>query len=64
MVRANSTGVVIDGKQYVEFTGLSSDPKPSGAYLTGSTFLEIDTSNVYFYDEESEAWLKAGVDNA
>lgn len=27
---------------------------------TGSTFLEVDTSDVYFYDEVSETWIKAG----
>ena len=41
--------------------GLSSDTKPTGNYLgmaidNGSTFFEIDTQNVAFYDSVSETW--------
>lgn len=43
------------------FNGLSTDDKPIGSYegmaiANGSTFLEVDTHTVYFYDEEGAQW--------
>ena len=51
-----------DTKKELDLNGLSTDTKPTvsfeGLKLTnGSTFFEMDTQNVYFYDEESEDWL-------
>ena len=37
------------------FVGLSTDTKPTSA-PNGSTFLEMDTSNVYIFDAENEEW--------
>ena len=49
---------------YHEFSGLSTDTKPTGADIaTGSTFVEVDTGDVYFFDEESNTWLKVGGSN-
>lgn len=50
------------GKYEFQFKGLSSDTKPMPAYdareiANGSTFLEMDTMSVYFYDEASRSWL-------
>ena len=44
------------------FSGLSTDTKPTGSYdnlliKNGSSFLEMDTSMVYFYDETNKAWI-------
>lgn len=44
------------------FSGKSTDEKPTHEYDgiaigNGSTFLEMDTKNVFFYDEETEGWL-------
>jgi hypothetical protein len=44
------------------FSGLSSDDKPTGTYngiiiRNGSTFMELDTQDIYFYDAENSAWL-------
>ena len=41
--------------------GLSTDTKPTNTFqgkkiVNGSTFLEVDTQNVYFYDEENGTW--------
>ena len=41
--------------------GLSTDSKPTDAFLglpvtNGSTFLEIDTSDVYIYDAVGQSW--------
>ena len=46
----------------LEIVGLSSDNKPiktTGDYyiMNGSTFLEMDTGVVYFYDEEAQQWI-------
>ena len=30
------------------------------AISTGSVFVEIDTGNVFFFDEDSSSWLKVG----
>ena len=47
----------------VELRGLSTDEKPTvydeeiDSYIdNGSTFIEIDTGKIYFYDLENEQW--------
>lgn len=41
--------------------GKSTDAKPTTEDVgNGSAFVEMDTSNVYFYDEAASAWLKWG----
>ena len=44
-------------KKYVESAGLSTDAKPAGV-VTGSLFLEVDTGDVYSYDEAGSQWDK------
>lgn len=40
-----------------DYRGLSTDAKPVGeAIPNGSTFLEMDTGNVYIFDEENMLW--------
>ena len=41
----------------VSCAGLSTDEKPTAGIATGSDFTEVDTGDVYFYDEESD-WVK------
>lgn len=46
-----------------DFVGLSTDTKPGnggGGYpiINGSTFLEMDTGDLYWFDEESGTWVK------
>lgn len=63
MVRVTGAEFLQDGskKKYMEFAGLSTDEKPiEDHYATGSVFLEVDTQDVYFYDEASAAWIKVG----
>ena len=43
--------------KYVEAMGLSKDTKPSGNFVTGSKFLEVDTAKLFRMDEESGEWL-------
>ena len=61
MVRITDGRVITkDGKRLIEAYGLSTDTKPTDNIMTGSVFIEIDTSNAYFFDEDSNEWLKAG----
>ena len=39
----------------LDLRGLSTDTKPTGA-PNGSTFMEIDTGDVYCYDAENNVW--------
>ena len=46
----------------LEIVGTSSDIKPVESdndcrIMNGSTFLEMDTGIVYFYDEEAQQWI-------
>ena len=51
--------VGVNGKRYVELAGLFNDTKPTDdSYATGSLFLEVDTGDVYAYDEDSSDWGK------
>ena len=59
MVRVTNAGVMQNGVQCVDLAGLSTDVKPIG-FATGSSFLEVDTTDVYLYDEESQEWNKVG----
>jgi len=45
----------------LSFKGLKKDDKPIGSFHglkipNGSSFLEIDTLNMVFYDEENSRW--------
>lgn len=46
-----------------ELRGLSTDTKPTevaGKEVgNGSTFIEIDTGKIFFYDAENELWKEA-----
>lgn len=55
----------IDTVANYEFAGKSTDDKPTQKDIaTGSTFFEVDTGDVYVYEEESGSWMKVGGDNA
>ena len=51
---------VVEGKDYVEIACLSTDTKPTTGIATGSSAFEVDTGDVYFFDEESGEWLGDG----
>lgn len=47
----------------VTLYGLSTDTKPTVSYEgvgipTGSSFLEVDTSTIFYYDEDSQGWIE------
>ena len=55
----NAHDVIIGKKKYYEFAGLKNDTKPTTDDIsTGSTFLEVDTGDVYAYDEAGKEWNK------
>lgn len=41
----------------LEFRGLSTDKKPE-VTTNGSTFIEIDTGNVFCFDGEHSTWIQ------
>ena len=49
-----------DGKRQIQAFGLSTDDKPTVGILTGSVFIAIDTTEVFFFDEDSGEWIKSG----
>ena len=59
MIRVISAKTMADKKILYEIAGTSTDTKPDGKDIcTGSFFIEVDTANVYFFDEDSETWIK------
>lgn len=59
MIRKLVENTFTDGKAYVEIACLSSDTKPTGGMVTGSLALEVDTGDVYAYNETGDGeWNK------
>lgn len=57
-------GFAYDGeKKFCDFAGMSTDTKPTGKFITGSRFVEVDTGIPYLYDEESNVWIAQGSGN-
>lgn len=67
MITVDSTPKLKQGAKYeFPFSGLSTDTKPTVTYHYGgaempianaSSFMEIDTKKLFFYDEEHETWV-------
>ena len=60
MVRILTDNAFEGQYRYIEAAGLSTDSKPSGKLITGSTFTEVDTGDLFLYDEVSKQWNKVG----
>lgn len=60
MIRINYEKPIGGALRYIEVSGLSTDTKPDTGIVTGSIFLEIDTSDMYVYDEDTLTWVKQG----
>ena len=59
MVREISKKLQNDDVNIYEFAGLSTDSKPKDNVGTGSLFLEVNTGDIYAYDESSTGtWTK------
>ena len=57
---------VTPGQFFRAYAGKSTDEKPGDDdekkiyQRTGNIFIEIDTGYVYWYDEETEGWIRPG----
>ena len=60
MVTIMNAGIVKEGRQLLDLAGLSTDDKTKDGVLNGSSFLELDTQQVSFYDQENDAWIPVG----
>lgn len=59
MIRKLVENTFADGKKYVEIACLSTDTKPTGGMVTGSLAMEVDTGDIYAYDETGDGtWTK------
>lgn len=61
MIRTTKRLVATDGgdnKEYVEYTCLASDTKPTTGIITGSICVEVDTGTVFFFDETAGEWVE------
>ena len=59
MVRVLYERLITGSKKYIEAAGLSTDSKPTDGIVTGSLFLEVNTGDVYAFEEgDSPAWDK------
>ena len=60
---------VTPGQFFRAYAGKSTDTKPGddpekGVYQRGgNVFIEMDTGDTYFYDEEAEDWILPGASN-
>ena len=59
MVRILYERVIDWNTRYIEAAGLSTDSKPTANIVTGSLFLEVNTGDIYAFEEgDSPAWDK------
>lgn len=59
MVRNIVEKTFVGSKKYIEAFGLSTDDKPTAGIVTGSKFTEVNTGDVYLFDETSSGtWTK------
>lgn len=60
---------ITPGQIFRAYAGKSTDTKPAddpekGVYQRGgNVFIEMDTGDTYFYDEEAEDWILPGASN-
>lgn len=53
-----AVAITMQNGGYAEYAGLSTDQKPTEGVATGSTFLEVNTGDVYVYDSAGQTWRK------
>lgn len=59
MIRTIVERAFTPDKKYVEMFGKSTDNKPLTGIITGSKFTEVDTGDVYLFDESGDGtWTK------
>lgn len=58
MVTVAKTVKMIGNKSMVNGVCLSTDTKPTANMANGSLMLEMDTGDIYAFNEASTAWIK------
>lgn len=58
MVRITESRIIEGNTNYIECSCLSTDTKPTAGVCTGSLALEVDTGDVYAFDETGGEWDK------
>lgn len=62
MIRETNSKITISSNGTVlrisDLFGTSSDTKPSSGYANGSTFTEVDTGDIYLFDESAGEWVQ------
>ena len=64
MDRATEAREIAPDRYLTKFYGLSTDTKKTERIANGSIFIEMDTGDTYFFDEENIRWIKVGGINA
>ena len=63
MVTIQTIGGHVNDPNHMEIYGLSTDEKPTVTFqnhkiINASLYIEMDTGNAYFYDEENAQWYQ------
>lgn len=63
MISVLSSEYSYNSRYHYELIGKSTDTKPITTYNhriieNGSIFIEMDTGNIYFFDEDLQTWIK------
>lgn len=58
MVTITKLNKIIDGKSLADIACLSTDTKPTAGISNGSLCLEIDTGDIYAFNEANTTWVK------
>lgn len=58
MIRINEERIIEGKKRYIEMACLAADTKPTVDIVTGSLCLEVDTGDVYAFEEVGGTWDK------
>lgn len=58
MVTVVKTVKMIGNKSLVNSACLSTDTKPTANMVNGSLMLEMDTGDIYAFNEASTTWIK------
>ena len=63
MIRNTETPVTVEVKDgnnivQVKLAGLSTDSKPTAGIATGSSFLEVNTGQIFLFDEVGGTWTE------
>ena len=60
MLKWNETKLTEAGKWYCTGCCLAEDLKPTAGLANGSQLVEMDTSKLFFFDEQNARWREFG----